>query len=410
MRLVPAQVADFVIHPRRHPTGLSYLNGFSYGLGINMLLLLVPLYMIDLGFSLADLGLVVSSAAVFMILLRLAGGAVSDRFGERIVLWFSFSALVGCALVFMVSTTLLPLIVAQLFNGASRSVYWSAGQSYTSRSAEGNAGKTQGRLLSFESGGGILGAVIGGFLVQLFGFDTAFLVAAGVNGIGILATGILPPLPRKDQVHSVWGTVAPAFGLLVRRSMGLGHYSAFLAAGYSALTSSLFVALFKDIGYDDAMVGFLRSLMGVGLAVIAFPFGALLGAWGTRNMAMVGLGLTGVVTILTALTGSIPVAAIALMTLGGLTFGSLRALYPTIAATYSRPQERGLAFSAVGLYWAIGMLIVPISFGVLGDAIGLKNSIYVFGGISIGAAAITPLLASIWQGQPQAVTKESTPA
>ncbi|MEE8517810.1 MAG: MFS transporter, partial [Dehalococcoidia bacterium] len=385
MKIVPPQLGDFVAHPRAHPTGLSYLNGFSYGLGINMLMLLVPLYIIDLGFSLSDLGLVVSSAAVFMILLRLAGGAVSDRFGERIVLWFSFGALAACALVFVVSETLLPLIVAQLLNGASRSVYWSAGQSYTSRSAEGDAGKTQGRLLSFESGGGILGALIGGAVVQLFGFDAAFLAAAAINGIGILATVVLPPLPRKDQFSSVRATIAPAVRLLVRRSMGLGHYSAFMSAGYAALTGTLFVALFKEVGYDDAMVGFLRSLMGVGVAVVAFPFGTLLAAWGTRNMAMAGLGLTGTIVILTALTGSTPAAAIALMMLGGLTFGSLRALYPAIAAANSRPQERGLAFSAVGLYWAVGMLIVPISFGVLGDAIGVRSALYIFGGISMGA-------------------------
>jgi MFS family permease len=399
MVFVPSQAGDLLTHPRRHPTALSYLNGFFYGMGLNMLMLLVPLYIIDLGFSLADLGLVVSSAAVFMILLRLAGGAMSDRFGERVVLWFSFGTLAGGALVFIASETLLPLIVAQLFNGASRSVYWSAGQSYTSRSAEGNAGKSQGRLLCFESGGGILGAVIAGTVAQFFGFNAAFLVAAAINGIGIVATVILPPLPRKDQIRSVRATFLPAVRLLFRRSMGLGHFSATLSAGYSALTGSLFVVLFKEFGYDDAMIGFLRSLMGVGVAIVAFPFGTLLVVLGTRNMAMAGLALTGVVTILTTLTGSTPAAAVSLTMLGGLTFGSLRALYPAIAAANSRPQERGLAFSAVGLYWAVGMLIVPISFGFLGDAIGVQNALYIFGGISIGAAAITPALTYMWREQ-----------
>ena len=82
MRFQPPNVVAMVRHPHQHPLELSYLNGFSYGIGMSMLSLLVPLYIIRLGFSLADMGLVVSSAAVFMIVLRLLGGAVSDRFGE----------------------------------------------------------------------------------------------------------------------------------------------------------------------------------------------------------------------------------------------------------------------------------------------------------------------------------------
>ena len=399
MRLVPgpARLARIAVHPRQHPTELSYVNGFFYGLGVGMLMVLIPLYVIDLGFDLAALGLVVSSAGVFLVLLRLAGGAVSDRFGERVVLGFSFVALVVCALIFVVSSTLLPLILAQLINGASRSVYWSAGQSYTSRSAEGHAGLTMGRLLSAESGGTILGSVLAGSLAQLAGFDVAFMAAAAANGAGIVATVAMPPLPRVGQVRSIRSTLAPAGRMMVQRSLRLGHFTALMAAAYAALLGSLYLAFFKEAGYGDATVGLLRSVGGIGVVVVAYPFGAILARLGAQRVAVAGFAITGAVTALTALVGSSPAAAVLLVAVGGMAFGGMRALYPAIAAANSPERERALSLAVVGLYWAAGMLVVPYVFGLLGDGIGIEGAMYAFGAVSIGAAVATPVVAYLWR-------------
>jgi MFS family permease len=88
------------------------------------------------------------------------------------------------------------------------------------------------------------------------------------------------------------------------------------------------------------------------------------------------------------------------MLLGGVAFGSLRSLYPVVAAQNSTPQERGQAMAVVGLYWAVGMLIVPFAFGLIGDAIGIRPTLYLFSGIAVSAALLTPLLAYWWRDQP----------
>ncbi|MCH7607709.1 MAG: MFS transporter [Chloroflexi bacterium] len=408
MYLVP-QLAHIVVHPRQHPTELSYVNGFFYGLGLGMLMVLVPLYVIDLGFELAALGLVVSSAGVFLVLLRLAGGAVSDRFGERVVLGFSFVALVVCAAIFIVSSTLLPLIIGQLINGASRSVYWSAGQSYTSRSAEGHAGLTMGRLLSAESGGTILGSVLAGSLAQLAGFDVAFMAAAAANVAGIVATVAMPPLPRAGQVRSIRSTLAPAGRMMVQRSLRLGHFTALMAAAYAALLGSLYLAFFKEAGYGDAVVGLLRSVGGIGVVVVAYPFGAIVARLGAQRVAVAGFAITGAVTALTALVGSSPAAAVLLVAVGGMAFGGIRALYPAIAVANSPERERALSLAVVGLFWAAGMLAVPYLFGLLGDGIGIQGAMYAFGAIGIVAAVATPVVSSVWRTRPETAPRPGPP-
>lgn len=394
MRLIasPAELLAFARHPRNHPTYLGYTNGFVYGFGLNGLQLLMPLYVYDLGYDLADLGIVVAMPAFVMMLMRLPGGAISDRFGEKVILRFSFLTLVASGVIAAVSSTLLPLFAAQLFNGASRSVYWSAGQSYISRSAEGDAGKVMGRQLSFESSGGIIGAVVAGFFAQAFGYQLAFVMASIASVVGFLVTSSLPPLPRKDQVRSFKKSLAPAGEMLFKRSLVHAHMVAFMAASYGGLMSGLMIVFFTQVGYSDGETGVIRSMNSIGLAALAYVFGSVLARIGSKVTAAAGITLTGVLAIGVAYSGSIPVIPIVLMTITGMTFGSLRALYPALAAENSAPNQRAMALSVVSLYWAIAMFASPLVFGFIGDATSIETSIYVFGAFSIVAGLLSPLV------------------
>ena len=204
-----AAFATFARHPRQQPTNMAFMNGGMYGLSLNGLMLLIPLYSIHLGFRLSDQGIIIAAPAAFMVLARLPGGAISDRFGERVVIWFSFTTLIIAAIIAALSSTIWPLILSQLFSGASRSVYWSAAQSYVSRSAEGRHGTMMGRQLAFESGAGILGAIGFGFLAQIIGFTWAFGLGACTAMLGILVTTSLPSIPKKDQARSFKASFCP---------------------------------------------------------------------------------------------------------------------------------------------------------------------------------------------------------
>ena len=387
-----ALLAAFVRRPRRHPTYLGYLNGFVYGYGMGASTILFPLYAISLDFDLSTQGFVVAAPGIAMILLRLVGGAVSDRFGEKIILWFSFVTVTGASVAAAYSAALLPLVVAQLFNGASRSVYWSAAQSYISRSAEGEAGKVMGRQLSFESGGGLLGGIVAGVVAQQYGYAEAFLMTAGATFVGFLITTSLPALPRKDQARSLAASLAPVKTMLFRRTLLHAHLTAFISAAYIGLVMGLFVAFFRDADYTESGTALVIRLNSVGTSALAFFFGALLGRFGSRLTATLGITLTGALAVGVGLTGDIPVVPVVFMTITGMTFGSLRSLYPTLAAENSEPNQRAMALSVVGLYWAIGIFLSPLLFGFIAEATSLRAAIYIFGGFATAVGLLSPLL------------------
>ena len=387
-----ALLAAFVRRPRRQPTYLGYLNGFVYGYGMGASTILFPLYAISLEFDLSTQGFVVAAPGIAMILLRLVGGAVSDRFGEKIILWFSFVTVTGASVAAAYSAALLPLVVAQLFNGASRSVYWSAAQSYISRSAEGEAGKVMGRQLSFESGGGLLGGIVAGVVAQQYGYAEAFLMTAGATFVGFLITTSLPALPRKDQARSLAASLAPVKTMLFRRTLLHAHLTAFISAAYIGLVMGLFVAFFRDADYTESGTALVIRLNSVGTSALAFFFGALLGRFGSRLTATLGITLTGALAVGVGLTGDVPVVPVVFMTITGMTFGSLRSLYPTLAAENSEPNQRAMALSVVGLYWAIGIFLSPLLFGFIAEATSLRAAIYIFGGFATAVGLLSPLL------------------
>lgn len=400
-----ALLAAFVRRPRRHPTYLGYLNGFVYGYGMGASTILFPLYAISLEFDLSTQGFVVAAPGIAMILLRLVGGAVSDRFGEKIILWFSFATVTGASVAAAYSAALLPLFAAQLFNGASRSVYWSAAQSYISRSAEGEAGKVMGRQLSFESGGGLLGGIVAGVVAQQYGYAEAFLMTAGATFVGFLITTSLPALPRKDQARSLAASLAPVKTMLFRRTLLHAHLTAFVSAAYIGLVMGLFVAFFRDANYTEAGTALVIRLNSVGTSALAFFFGALLVRFGSRLTATLGITLTGALAVGVGLTGDVPIVPVVFMTITGMTFGSLRSLYPTLAAENSEPNQRAMALSVVGLYWAIGIFLSPLLFGFIAEATSLHAAIYIFGAFATAVGLLSPLLYDYGRRAPAAAAK-----
>ena len=396
---------------------MAFFNGGMYGLSLNAMMLLIPLYAIDLGFRLSDQGIIIAAPAAFMVFARLPGGAISDRFGERVVIWFSFTTLVMAALIVALTEmgwapwgeSIWPLIASQIFSGASRSVYWSAAQSYVSRSAEGRHGTMMGRQLAFESGAGILGALGFGFLAQIAGFTWAFGLGAVTAILGILITTSLPAIPKNDQARSFKASFAPAKTMLFSRNLAFAHLVAFMSAAYAGLMAGLFVAFFRDVGYTEGGVGTIRALNSVGVVGAGFVFGIYLSRFGPKLVGMLGMILTGLVAIGVAAWGDIPALPVALMTFSGVTFGSLRSLYPSLAAQHSAPNQRAMALSVVSLYWAIAMLLSPLAFGFLADATTIRTAIFTFGGFSVAIGLLSPLAYALGKTPaPEAATEPAS--
>ena len=130
----------------RRAVASIYFAAFVFVTMIGAMQVLVPLYGLHLGYDIKALGFILSAQAVLPILTRFFAGAIADTFGDRWILWFSFTSMVACALLFASSGVILALIAAQTLQGLSRSTYWVVTQSYVSRINPNRVATRLGRL------------------------------------------------------------------------------------------------------------------------------------------------------------------------------------------------------------------------------------------------------------------------
>ena len=386
---IPAGAAERV---ERRAVSLIYGVALTFNVVLGMLTILVPLYVLHLGYSLVVLGAVVSSQAVAHLLSTLFGGVFSDRFGEQRVLWFSFGAIFLGSLVFAALDTLWVLIGVQQLFGASRTMYWTASQSYASRINEAKSGHILGRYVSFGSGGQVSGVFLGGVVAGTLGYPAAFSICAAVSAFGLLATSALPRLPLKAATRSFLVILAPIPGLLRRRALCLAGISAFGASLSLAFVNTIYPAYFEEIGFGEVAIGFLRSWYGGGTVVIGILFGALLARLGQKRIFAIGMGGTGAFLLLTPAAGALLWGLVPLLLAMGIAFGCVWILYTVMATQGSTPEQRGVVMAVVALYWSAAQLTGPIAFGVTAAALGLDASFWLAGGLFLGAALLTPLL------------------
>ncbi len=380
-------------------TLVLYAQTVLFSLTLGMIMMLTPLYVLELGYSVAWLGIIISAQGVFQLGLRLFGGVLSDRVGERWVIAANFLALLSAALILALFEALWLLIVAQLLTGASRSVYWTASQSYASRIDEARTSSIIGRFFGIGAAGGIVGTFVGGVLAGTVGYTIGFLLATVMGAISLLTVAVQPSLPRK-AAKSIREILAPVPAMFVRRTTQLPAVISFGTSLIVALVGSLMSAYLVDEGYSETGIGFLRAVHGGGAVVAGFAYGLLISRLGARWLyVFVMLGSGGFLALSVIASGAFWPMLVLMFALG-VAFNAGRVLYASMTAELSAPEDRGVAMAVFGLYWAAAQLIGPVTFGLLASLIGVAQSLLVAGAIIMVPGILTPWIFSFFTTQP----------
>ncbi len=130
---------------------LFYSSAALWNLVNGMMLILLPLYSLSLGFSVLKIVSVVALPVLLMLGIRFVGGALCDRFGERLILLLCYLLSVLSALVLLRAEGIGLLFLSQSIANISRGVFWSACQSLVTQMPGSKVGRRLGHLLVFEN-------------------------------------------------------------------------------------------------------------------------------------------------------------------------------------------------------------------------------------------------------------------
>jgi len=166
---------------------LLFLVNIAFGLSMQMINPLFPLFLGTLGAGEAETSYVVSAGNLAATLLMFPSGVVVDRFGKR--LFLALNAVVGAVTVYVMAYsgswgTVLPLYVIYSLVGA---LFVPARMAMVSENAT-----VQNRALLFGLMNmawpitGIISPVVSGLIVEATGWRMVYLVSAGVSAVSLV--------------------------------------------------------------------------------------------------------------------------------------------------------------------------------------------------------------------------------
>ncbi len=342
--------------------------------------LVVPIlrrYALSLGASQVALGFLFGSYSIALLLATPIMGMLSDRIGRRGPLLAGLLGLAGATLLFAYSTNFTLLVLARILQGLSAAATWTAGLALLADiTPPQERGKTMGIALSGMALGTLIGPVFGGLLFQWGGYRLPFFVAAGMALLDGMARLLLLREPR-ERVHEPGASVR----LLRERSIVVISIVVIIGAALpSFLEPTLPVHLQTHLGASPAVIGILFAMPTLAYAISTPLVGLLTDRLGRRPLMLIGLIGGTLVIPLIALASSVLLAGGALFLLG-VTLGLLMTpTLPELSDVVDRTDSTtyGAAYALYNFVYSLGLMIGPITGGLLTNSVGLPMALLIF--------------------------------
>lgn len=331
------------------PAALTAILAFSFSLGIGQLAL--PLLALAAGYDAVAIGLLTATSAISQFGLRLQLPALLGRVPDRVLISASCVMMAVSYGSLALSTALPVFLIAQLFQGGARALFWTASQTHAVRSP-GIPVRSLAQVGAVGNVGSMAGPVVTGLIA------TVSLVAALWLGVAAAAVGALLSM-RLIRLDPYVRRERHGEGRMWRRpGVDASCWAGFAGGGWRALMSSYVPVILTSAGLPPGIVGALMSaadLAGTATitALVRLPPRSTRLALDVAVVAA-ALGLAG----LPAVAHIVPAAAILLL-ISGSGAGTLMTLGVATARELVAPDEEGEAIALVGTFRALALLVTP---------------------------------------------------
>lgn len=369
---------------------LFLLTGaFSFYASIWIVMLSLPPYVLALGGSEADVGLVLSAFAFTALLSRPAVGRAIDSFGPRPV------ALVGCFIfasapvLYPAAPSILALIAIRMYHGLGIACFGTAGMTWVADLAPATRRAEMMGLYSNTSQVAIaLGPLLGALILGATGYGVLFAISAGAGIVSIVVVS------RARQQQGRRGMVSGGGGFgqaLARRDV----LSMTFALMTSAATWGILMG-FLPIYVTERQFGATAPFFTI-YAVVTITLRLVVGPMadrvGRRIIAAPALLVLAATMIAFNAVHSAP-ALYALAVLYAVSFGMLFPMLSAYLVDVAPPNVRGSAIGVLTAGFDLGIMVGSYGGGVVAEHVGLTAAFTAAGVLCLIGVAV------FWLGTP----------
>ena len=329
----------------------------AWGIGEGFFLYFQPLYLQEWGADPILIGGVYGAMGVAMATAQIPAGYLSDRFGQRSIMWLSWILGTLAAWTMALATSLPMFIAGMVLYGLTGFVVAPMNSYITNVRGELSVGRALSLPSGFYSLGAVIGPIVGGIVADKWGLRMVYFVAASIF---ILSTLIVFFIQKNPVMHHA--------DLDSTQTKGLLKNYRFL--GFLGI---VFVTLFAMYLPQQFTPSFLQNQQELSRTTIG-----VLGAFGSLGSAVAMLTLSNLKPLTGFFISQIWLLFFGLIFLKGqsvFSFGLAyffiggyrlcRMMVLAIARPLIHPEETGLAYGMVETVSSITVIIAPILAGIL---------------------------------------------
>ncbi len=329
----------------------------------------LALFLRRTGFTNTDIGLLMMVGAVGWAIFEPTFGVFADKIGKKRLIAYSIvaSSIVYASYNFASNVWHFYIIqFAMSSNMAAGAV--SIRAMMVELLPEKGRGKVYGRYMTLISIGQFLGPLVGGFLAEKFGQSVPFYVCAALGVIGLAAILPMkypaPTAPETSQPSSYSGLFTnPLLGLYIVRLVFMFNHN------FQRSALPIFLHETESIRASETEVGLYMGILRFTSAVSQLFLGILIDRFGTRNLTVLGLSLSGLSYLtLTSLGG--PLVLYMLGALQGVFFAACEMSMMIHLAAVSPRGSSGKILGVYGLFEDVGGMVASPTLGIVYDSLG----------------------------------------
>jgi MFS family permease len=350
---------------------------FLFSLTRNVTQPIFSLYVLDMGASLLQVGLILSIQSFLMIVTRIPLTVLAEKIGRNRMFAIAFVIQATASVLYAVAPSPTWLYFIPFYQIIASGSYNQLAMSTASDMAPvTRQGDALGRYMTFMTMGMFVGPLITSALITRISYRQLYLATAlfPVTGL-VLFLRHMPKNPRRTQSRDNPGG-GVQMGTLDALKLVLGNRNVLvltLIRTTFSMSNTVFTALFavyavRELGFSPSLASLLFSVVGFSNAFVKLPAGTLSDRLGAKRVLLTAFG------VLILVYASIPYARgipllVPLLVFFGLCWGT-RAVTEWATLANTVPQEtKAIAMSYLSSVWGLGATIGSIMLGVFGEAL-----------------------------------------
>lgn len=355
-------------------------SGFVTSFGAHIVATNLPSYAEIVGVGAFTIGVLIAVYDFAEVFAKPLAGVLADRRGMKATLLGGLAVfVVGSALFLVISPKLLVLV--RFVQGLGAAALSTVSLALVARTFKEGRGKAFGIYNAIKGAGYVIAPAAGGVLTQWRGFGSIFIVSAGVGGVALLLSLLLPGGPPAKLEEEGELSFKQLLGVFKERSL-LPVYAVIVINMFLVGIHFGFLPVYlHGIGYSAVGSGTLLSVATLSYLLVQPLAGHLADKVSPGRTVIVGLLVAALAMIVVPFTRELPL--VVLIMFAGIGVGTVWTNSDALVGSLSSEAQMGARMGAAQSFKELGDMAGPLLIGLLTRFFGVG-----VGFVACGAVAL----------------------